>query len=190
MKNFDKQISKWIYDRAHASPVLTLLAKFGATYVIGLMVLVAMLFLWQSSYTSANPMDSIQPFLITIGLSWIITLALQFIVRRKRPFECAIYEAKVKMFCKTPSFPSAHATITFATASYFFNHFLFGYFDRAFLFASIFFFLVAIWIALSRVAVGVHYVSDIVVGALIGLLTPWLFVLLLVLSCTFTTNCI
>jgi undecaprenyl-diphosphatase len=105
-----------------------------------------------------------------IFLSWIVTLVLQFAIRRRRPYECLIYEAKVKLFCKTPSFPSAHAAIAFTILwSMFFNEM------TSIDFIFVLFFLVAIWISVSRVAVGVHYVSDIIAGALLGIIVPTLF---------------
>jgi|WetSurMetagenome_2_1015567.scaffolds.fasta_scaffold41472_2 undecaprenyl-diphosphatase len=65
------------------------------------------------------------------------------------------------------SFPSSHAVNNFAVAT------LFGlYYKRTryalFAFASV--------VALSRVFVGVHYPSDILGGALIGMLVGWLVV--------------
>lgn len=172
MKNLDHKISKMIYDRTHGSPVLTLLAKFGATYVIAFIVAAAV---W------------IEPrVLIPVFIAWAITTIVQLIVQRKRPFECAIYEAKVKLFCKTPSFPSSHATIAFAAAMQVYLYDMHGLHNGF----TVWFFLAAIWIAVSRVAVGVHYVSDVVAGALIGSLVPWLFVLLLYLSCSFTPYCL
>lgn len=164
MKNLDHKMSKWIYDGAHASPVLTLLAKFGATYAIFVMLGMAMFFVW------LNPIMTIISMFAMIFLSWIVTLAFQFLVRRKRPFECLVYEAKVKMFCKTPSFPSAHAAIAFTIVwTMFFNEM----WNVNIIFIS--FLAVAIWISIARVAVGVHYASDVVVGALLGIMVPTMF---------------
>lgn len=159
MKNLDHILSKWIYDRAHASFVLTRLVTFGATYVIAITAMVA-------AWINVN-------LLIPATYAWGITLLLQLLIGRKRPFECLLYEAKVKIFCRTPSFPSAHATISFAIA-----------FAAWLLFLDVRWFLgfliAAVWISLSRVAVGVHYVSDIIAGAFIGALVPicvWVFLI-------------
>lgn len=164
MKNLDEQVSKWIYDRAHASPVLTLLAKFGATYAIVVMVAAALYALLR---VNDVPLFFI-PFFTVLLIAWGITLALQFLVRRKRPFECLIYESKVKLFCRTPSFPSAHATIAFVVAAMTLHNAFFPLFVLA-----------AVWICLSRVAVGVHYISDVIVGAIIGTSVVVLFPLFL-----------
>ncbi len=67
------------------------------------------------------------------------------------------------------SFPSSHAVNNFAFAvvmSYYFRRF------------RIHFFVVAVLIALSRVYVGVHYPSDVIVGSLVGCLIALLMVFL------------
>ncbi len=166
MKNLDKKISKLIYDRVYASPILSLLAKFGATYAVIVMLGMAMLFVW------LNPIMTIISMTGMIFISWLVTFVLQFLIRRRRPFECLIYEAKIKMFCKTPSFPSAHATIAFATVwTMFFNEM--WNIDLIF----VLFLVAAIWISVSRVAVGVHYVSDVIIGALLGIIVPTSFLI-------------
>lgn len=163
MKTLDQTLSKKLYAWAHHSPLVLRWMKVGATFLIFLMGLIAAILAWQTGGWRAFETLSLS----TVS-AWFVTFCLQMLVRRQRPFECNIYEAKVKMFCKTPSFPSAHSTISFALAS--------AIYMQHNMMAFVVFFLAAIWIALSRVAVGVHYVSDIVVGALIGMLIPFLFV--------------
>lgn len=175
MKNLDHKISKWIYDRAHASPTLAFFAVIGARYMIFVMA-VFLLLITPAFFTLVH--------VVIIGATWFVTFVLQMVIRRKRPFECKIYEAKIPLMCKTPSFPSAHASISFTISflSYAALHWWASnvYFISSLTVISItaIFFLCALWIALSRVAVGVHYVSDVIVGALIGLLTP-VFIFLL-----------
>ena len=62
------------------------------------------------------------------------------------------------------SFPSSHAVNNFAVAV------LFSHYYRK---AAPWFFLWASLVALSRVAVGVHYPTDIVGGAIIGAIMAW-----------------
>jgi undecaprenyl-diphosphatase len=59
------------------------------------------------------------------------------------------------------SFPSTHATIAFAAA------YVIGKAEKSWRGAS---FVLAVAVALSRIYLGNHYPSDVVVGALLGLL--------------------
>ena len=64
----------------------------------------------------------------------------------------------VKEFDKSHSFPSGHATLAFMAAVIIASYFKRGYW----------FLLIAIAVCFSRVYVGVHYVSDVVAGAVLG----------------------
>lgn len=100
----------------------------------------------------------------TIGfplfMTWLITFGLQKLVKRERPFEHGSNEPLIKMVWKEPSFPSAHAAIAFATAAA-------SFYASAELFGPWLFVAAAI-VAVSRVAVGVHYLSDAIFGAFLG----------------------
>lgn len=181
MKNLDHKISKWIYDRAHTSPVLSFLSIVGARYLIYVLGLLVLL-ITPNVFPLFAPISNSHIFgtIEIIGIIWFVTSVLQILVRRKRPFECKIYEAKIPLMCKTPSFPSSHASVAFALAALSLNYFSFWaptMFHLDFL-GFVLFTVFALWIALSRVAVGVHYVSDIVVGALIGFFLPWILIIL------------
>jgi membrane-associated phospholipid phosphatase len=101
-------------------------------------------------------------------LFWISALAalvmmLKFIIRRRRPEGewGAIYRNT-----DPHSFPSGHAARAFLIAA------LAGLLGPAPL-------AIALWawaplVSLARVAMGVHYLSDILAGALVGLLVVWL----------------
>ena len=93
----------------------------------------------------------------------LIVLIIKFSIRRKRP------EGEWGLMYRSTdphSFPSGHAT-------------------RAFLIATLALFLGPTWlavilviwaplVALSRVAMGVHYIYDISAGAIVGILGGWL----------------
>lgn len=66
------------------------------------------------------------------------------------------------VYCpKDFSFPSGHAVFSFAIAT------VFALFDKSRL-RKYFYFLVAFFVAVSRVYLGVHYVHDVIVGAILG----------------------
>lgn len=98
-----------------------------------------------------------------IGVLAALVLVIKFRVRRKRPEG---EWGRIYRNTDPHSFPSGHAA-------------------RAFLIAVIASALAPIWlgillwiwaplVSLARVAMGVHYVSDVVAGAILGILIAWL----------------
>ena len=98
-----------------------------------------------------------------IGLLIVLVLIIKFSIRRKRPEG---EWGKIYRYTDPHSFPSGHAA-------------------RAFLIATIAAALapawlaIALWIwaplvALARVAMGVHYVSDVVAGTILGIFIGWI----------------
>ncbi|HYF25279.1 MAG TPA: phosphatase PAP2 family protein [Baekduia sp.] len=93
--------------------------------------------------------------LAIVGLAYAINVALKGVVRRKRPLI-----ADLPALIATPtklSFPSSHATSSFAAARAY-----------AALMPGAPLYAVAAAMAVSRVALGVHFPSDILVGAALG----------------------
>ena len=100
--------------------------------------------------------------LLAAGFSFLIGLALNqltlLFVQRVRPYDGGITSLLVAP-SGDPSFPSDHATASFAIAAAFLVHRFRG--AAAFLAA-------AVLISISRIYIGTHYVSDVVGGALTG----------------------
>jgi len=99
----------------------------------------------------------------SISLLVVMVLAIKFRIKRKRPEG---EWGRIYRLTDPHSFPSGHAA-------------------RAFLIATIAaglgpsWLAIALWVwaplvALARVAMGVHYLSDIVAGALFGILAAWI----------------
>lgn len=86
-----------------------------------------------------------------------VAYSVKFLVRRPRP----AIEVPIDAAPLTPSFPSTHAALAFALA-YVFSEEVGG---------SWFFYTVAFLVVISRLYLGAHYPSDVVVGAGIGLLS-------------------
>ncbi len=101
-----------------------------------------------------------------VGLLLVVAIAvfsIKFMVGRPRPCtSLAEVHALVFRTPTDPSFPSGHAAGAFAVAAFVALE------ARIHRFAKIALFVVAIGIALSRVALGVHFPSDILAGALLG----------------------
>lgn len=90
---------------------------------------------------------------------FVIVEIIRFFVHRPRPFITHFVHQLVQE--SSYSFPSGHATFYFAlaTAAYIFNKKM-----------GAMFFLTAAVISVSRIAVGVHYPSDIAIGGLLGII--------------------
>jgi undecaprenyl-diphosphatase len=89
----------------------------------------------------------------------LLTLVLKAITDRPRPFETIPDADPLLKATVGQSMPSGHAATSFAGAV------ILTYLLAR---AAPFFFLLAAAIAFSRVYVGVHYFSDVLVGALLG----------------------
>jgi len=125
------------------------------------------LFLWKKSKRRW-----ILPLWITMGLSIIISFLLKFSVQRPRPFQAGIVPifltaVKENYLVWNYSFPSFHAMFVFSVLP---------------LISKEFPKLKYIWIvfisiiAFSRIYIGVHYLSDVLVGGLIGYLIGWFII--------------
>lgn len=104
-------------------------------------------------------------FIIVYALSYVIAVLLQHFIKRQRPnFEKL---TGYKMWIETYSFPSAHATVSAAAATSLalLTSFQSSSIAVVTIVCSIVF---AILIGLSRIVVGVHYLGDVTVGWILG----------------------
>lgn len=95
----------------------------------------------------------------------VMNLILGKIFVRKRPFETLKLHALISTTWLGGSFPSDHAMLSFSLATPLWIY------DPV---TGIWAMLVALFIAISRVAVGVHYFTDVLVGSLVGILSAHL----------------
>jgi membrane-associated phospholipid phosphatase len=144
----DAKISRKIFDFARKSSARSHVAVFFASHLLWLMlgISVGMFF------------SDVQPLVPIVFLPWGISLLLSEWIRRVRPFHPEGYKPLIHLLVETPSFPSSHSTVAFALVAAFINNPI----------VWPFMFVGAIFVAIGRVAVGVHYLSDVIVGAVLG----------------------
>jgi undecaprenyl-diphosphatase len=109
--------------------------------------------------------QGLELFLSTTATA-IIMLVLKVVIAAPRPFTVLSNVHVLLPNERGYSFPSGHASITFAIATvvYFYHKRL-----------GIFLYLFSLLVALSRIYVGVHYPIDVLAGILLGLVIPILF---------------
>lgn len=143
MHNLDKKITENLYRRGQSSfGFWSVLSRYG----FGLLALA----------TVINNIARLSLAAVTISL--LIVLILQELTRRNRPNFLA---SPYKPFALRWSWPSGHAAVAFAWGLLFFTVSpIWGALAMVF----------ALLIAVSRIFLGVHYFSDVLSGALLGLM--------------------
>lgn len=164
--NIDHKLSHGLFNLARSHWVGRHLAILAGTHIIWLMlgVLIAATVL-NESFEALMWTRGILFVLLLLLPAWGVTMGLSKMVNRQRPFEELHEKPLIDPFVRTPSFPSAHATLAFSMVAM----------CSLFLPSSVPYMLgAATVVALGRVAAGLHFFSDIVVGALVGFgVTPY-----------------
>lgn len=146
--NIDARFSFAVYHWARRSRRRSAVAMICASFLLWLLVGLAI-----GHYDPA-----IFRVIPVLFFPWGVSLLLSEWIQRPRPFHPEHYKPLIDLFIETPSFPSAHSTLAFALVSLFVDDPI----------RLVLFLVGAIGVAFGRVAVGVHYVSDTIVGACIG----------------------
>ena len=97
---------------------------------------------------------------LVCGISFVLVSVFRYFFNAKRPYAMYGYEPVVAKEKEGQSMPSRHVFSAFVIAC------AFAYINPKF---SIIYFVVATLIAIHRVIVGVHFIKDVVVGAVIGI---------------------
>ncbi len=166
--SLDLAIFRYFNSWAGISPFFDGAIRFRAVYLLWVMIGAVMLFIivpfipkyrrWQNQ----NVRMGILAFCAALIARFVITELIRLIYPRPRPFETLADVHQVIPHVQTASFPSGHAALAFAIATA-----VSFYYPKT----SIFFFLAALSIGVGRIAAGVHWPSDIVGGALVGIAT-------------------
>jgi len=99
------------------------------------------------------------PLGLGIIFSYVITYLLKFIIARPKPLEISM---NFLFNLLDYSFPSAHAAVAFAALPVL---------NKTYPKLKLLWVLSVCFVSFSRIYIGVHYLSDVVAGALIGYLT-------------------
>ncbi len=146
------------------NPFLDDLMVWVGHYATGLIILIVMttLFMWSEKKRNWIPV-----LWISVLVSMLITYLLKIAVARNRPFLTLNFQPLSG--ATTKSFPSGHAASSFAAVPVL---------DREFRIFNWFWLSIACLIGFSRIYLGVHYLSDVIFGALLGYFIGELFVYL------------
>lgn len=159
----DTTLFYFIYQLSHRSVILDALGIFFARYALWLLFLIGFFFACKKARTLLEGAFLVAQLFLATVLPYLVSFALRLLIARPRPF-LIFPDAKplVSGYFFVPSFPSGHATLAFAFATACFlilgrrSGYICGF--------------IALLIALARVFTGVHFVSDILAGAAIGIL--------------------
>ncbi len=161
--NLDYQIFFWLNHFAGQSLVLDwLIVFFGHyfPYLVGAGLVVT----WFILKKEGSGRKALVSAFLALVLGRVILVELvRLVLPRDRPFlSFDVIQLIVKDTEK--SFPSGHATALFAIA------FAIYFYNKKY---GLFFVGLAILVSIARVMAGVHYPSDILAGALLGLFSVW-----------------
>lgn len=165
--SLDLKIFYFLNNLAGKNPVFDALTIFFAEYLGYFLILFffAILFFY-SAFKSQKIKILLTVFVSMIIARFGIVSLIRFFYHRTRPFvDHNVNQLIVNNYF---SFPSGHAALFFAMATAIF------FYNRKW---GLWFFVAAILMGFSRVIAGVHYPSDIIGGAVIGILTSYLIFL-------------
>lgn len=156
--DWELQFIRWA-DGWWSSPVLDhtipWLTYLGSHFAVVLFILLSLIITKQRKF--------FRRLLLLYGIQSAVVYSLKFLIQRERPFhflqEMALKLSKGPGEILDPSFPSGHATYVFMMATL-----LAYWFPRYW----IVFYVIAGFIGWTRIYLGLHYPTDILVGALLG----------------------
>jgi len=171
--NLDFYIFQKINQFAGKSVCLDGLAIFFAKYFEYILILALLLFLVKN-FRKYWPMV-VQAFSAAILSRFVLTNIIRWLWPRPRPFVGNHINLLFSYNPAEPSFPSGHAAFYFAIATVVLLYLKKVYPRPKFWWRTgVLFFIASFLISISRVFSGIHWPSDILAGALVGILSAWL----------------
>ncbi|MCP3682449.1 MAG: phosphatase PAP2 family protein [bacterium] len=138
--------------------VFSWFGHFGSLFAI--LIIMTSLFLWEEKKGKW-----IKPLWLSFAFALVFVYLIKFAIARARPDEIVLLVPFTHII--DFSFPSAHAAAAFAPVVIL---------DREYPKLKLFWIVFAIMVAISRVYLGFHHLSDVVTGIVIGLSSGMLFV--------------
>ena len=164
MEHFDSALTQWINHFAGTLPVLDDVAIALSAIGVPVMILTVVGLWWRRTERYMT-----RHVAIVSGLAFCLGLTFNqlilLFIHRPRPYEVGLTHLLIAPTADF-SFPSDHATASAAIA--------FAFYIGGFRKFGLGFAAVAFFIALSRIYVGTHYVSDVAGGALTALVAALL----------------
>ncbi len=162
MNSFDQAAFSWIHQFAGRHVLLDDLGIFFATYVPYFLVAAFLLLAWQAGeWRKRAYLFAEGALAVMVGRGLIVEI-IRWFYHEPRPFDVYGFVPLVQE--GGWSFPSAHAAWFFALAL------IVWYADRTW---GAWLFIFAIGNGLARVYAGVHWPTDIIGGAVIGMAVAW-----------------
>lgn len=163
IRTIDFKAYYYIYQRGLNSDWYQYFFYFFARYGILIFFLAFIYLIWKKK------IKAFLCILFAMGLAGLCDLFVYVFWARQLPYitYSKLISARIEgMYVNSSSFPSSHTYIAFAVAT---SVFLYGH-KRL----GAFLFLMAILVGVGRIGEGLHYPSDILGGAIIGIFTGWL----------------
>jgi len=167
--NFDISLFKTIHGLVGRSICLDSLGIFIAVYLIWFIPILIFL-IWFLNRKKKSSLKALFLGLLAVILVYLFDFLIEKIFFRPRPFVSLNFYPLINISPQESSFPSTHAALAFALASsvYFINRRL-----------GVIFLVLTLLIGISRIFIGVHWPSDILAGAVLGLGCSWMIYKLL-----------
>lgn len=158
----DKLVSEWVVNLLGQSPQIGAVARIGAVWLVYLVPLILIVFWF---YGPREKMVGLRVALSGLFGWLVVNNIIGWLFFRARPSAQAARELLFHRPDK--AFPSDHATLGFAIAT---GLYLAGYRKLA-----TFIFSLTILLSFFRIATGLHYAADVVVGFIVGIVVALVF---------------
>ncbi len=152
MIHWYKQRNAWL----QAHPILRSITIYSCIYTTKLFFIVYALSL---CYVLLKQPNSFLSFVLVPAIGVVIETTLRYLINRPRPYEVLHLTPLIPKETKGCSFPSRHSfSAAILSIALYTIHPQLG----------LLFLALSVWIALSRVWIGVHWISDVIAGLLLG----------------------